>query len=72
MLIGGVVLCAILLAQPLMALCGECGRVLEVLGCYYVAGSNTGCALVKCEVEEDVIGFPQTGDCCFDGYSCAF
>lgn len=68
----GLLVSMILIAQPLLALCGNCARNGGVLACYAYSDSNNDCFTIRCWVEGDDIGFPQRGYCCYDEMACAF
>lgn len=71
LVLGGFLFCMALIAQPVLALCGNCGSSVGVFGCYASSNSNNYCFLVRCTAYGDYIGPAQPAYCCFDDMPCA-
>jgi len=68
---GGVLACMVLISQPVLALCGNCARYGDVLGCYASTSSNNYCITLRCDFQDPEMTLPQEGICCYDELSCA-
>lgn len=68
---AGALVCMALISQPVLALCGNCARYNDILGCYASTTSNNYCITLKCEFQDPEITLPQNGICCYDEMYCS-